>query len=113
MNRLFLASALLLAGCQQAIVAPKTPAQAVYDLTAAYAAALDTVVACYHVPACSAVADKAAIKAAVDRATPAVDLAQTISRATNPDATLAANAITAAVAAVSNLSAITSILKVK
>lgn len=120
MKHLILASCVALAACGSVPPAPKTPAQAVYELTAAYAGALTVAVAYDRLPpcpaaspVCSTVANKAAIKAAVDRADPLVTSAQTIARATSPDATALANALTAAVAAVGQLSTITIALRTK
>ena len=120
MKPIILASCVALAACGSVPPAPKTPAQAAYELTAAYAGALTVAVAYDRLPpcpaaspVCSTVANKAAIKAAVDRADPLVTSAQVIARATSPDASAVSNAIVAAVAAVGQLSTITTSLRIK
>jgi hypothetical protein len=118
-----IALAASLAACSTPAIppAPTTPAQAVYELTATYQGAL-TVALTYDrlptcavgvPPACAMQANRTAIKHAVDRADPLVLAAQTIARATSPDASALSNALSAAGAAVGQLTAITTALKVK
>ena len=121
MKRLaILASCAALAACGNLPPAPKSPAQAMYEVTALYAGALAVADAYDRLPlcpagspVCSTIANKASIKVAVDRADPVVTIAQTIARATNADASLTSNAIAAAMAAVQDLSAITAALRIK
>jgi len=121
MTRTLMAACIALTACTAATLppAPATPAQAVYEVTAAYAAALTVAVAYDRLPlcggpalVCSAPSVRAAIKVAVDRADPLVTSAQVVARATSPDATVAANAIAAAVAAVGQLSTIATTLRI-
>ncbi len=122
MTRLLMAACIALTACTATTLppAPATPAQAVYELTAAYAAALVVAVAYDRLPlcgggpalVCSAPSVRAAIKIAVDQADPLVTSAQVVARATSPDATAAANAIASAVAAVGQLSTIAATLRI-
>jgi hypothetical protein len=91
---------LALAGCQtQPIPATTAPAvtssqAAVAALEASLAAAGRTIVACYSVPACSAAAPRAKIKAAYDGAYAALTTAQGVADAGgSPDLTAAGLAL--------------------
>lgn len=113
-----LAMAASLAACS---ATPKTPAQAVYELTATYQGALVVALTYDRLPTCAVgvpplcatQANRTAIKHAVDKADPLVTVAQTIARATSPDASAFANALSAATAAVGQVSAITTALRIK
>lgn len=111
MKPYILAACVALSACGS-MPAPKTPAQAVYELSATYAAALDIVVACYHIPACSPPAVRVVVKPVVDKSRVLVRSAQNIARATDAKASDVSNAISAAVAAVGELTTITKTLGV-
>jgi hypothetical protein len=100
MRRILLAC-ILLSACSSK---PGTPVAAVSASEAALAAAGRTVLACYTVPACSAVAPKAQIKAAYDSAYAAVTQAQTVADGGgSPDLTASTAAMTSLQAIVAQL----------
>ena len=112
MKTYILAACVALSACGN-MPAPKTPAQAMFEVEATYAAALDIIVACYSVPACSPPSVRVVVRPVVDRTRVLIAAAETIARAINPDASAVSNAIAAAVAAVGELSAITKTMGVK
>ncbi len=85
-----------LAGCTTAATTSTSAVASVSASQAALAAAGRTVLACYAVPACAAVAPKAQIKAAFDQAYTAAVSAQAVADAGgSPDLTAETAALTA------------------
>jgi len=124
MTRLFVCVLMMtLASCNNVLPpAPKTAGQAAFEVTATYAGALAIVVAYDKLPTCTkpvtaplcaTQVNRHAAAVAVNKADPVVRSMTVIARATNPDATALANAVSAATAAVGELSAFATTLKVK
>lgn len=116
---LALAGLLGLAGCGTGST-PQTPAQAAFAIRATYNGAMTVATAYDKLPPCvgplvicSQQAVKTQIKVAVDTADPLIAAEEAIALSIKPDATALANAIAAANAALNNLTAITTVLRIK